>query len=87
MKGGQLLATLVGGTGKTQINRKFEKQRRSTMTTKNKKKKDAANSGDGPVISLGIDFGNHPYFVKKAAKSKEHLEKSGFPEDLVPKRK
>lgn len=33
------------------------------------------------------DYGNHPYFVKKATKSKSFLDKQGFPKDLLQKRK
>jgi len=33
------------------------------------------------------DYGNQPYFVKKANKSKIFLDKNGFPKDLLQKRK
>ncbi len=33
------------------------------------------------------DFGNDPFFVEKAKKSKEFLEKHGFPEELLNSRK
>ena len=33
------------------------------------------------------DYGNQPYFVKKANKSKAFLDKHGFPKDLLQKRK
>jgi hypothetical protein len=36
--------------------------------------------------SKGKDFGNDPFFVKKAKESKAFLEKSGFPES-APKKK
>ncbi|TCS85815.1 hypothetical protein EDD80_11013 [Anseongella ginsenosidimutans] len=32
------------------------------------------------------DYGNDPYFVKKAADSKIFLEKHGFPEELLLKK-
>jgi len=31
------------------------------------------------------DYGNDPYFVKKANKSKVFLEKNGFPQELLNK--
>lgn len=31
------------------------------------------------------DYGNDPYFVKKANKSKAFLEKNGFPQELLNK--
>lgn len=33
------------------------------------------------------DYGNDPYFVKKANKSKAFLEKNGFPKELLDKRR
>lgn len=32
------------------------------------------------------DYGNEPYFVKKAAESKQFLEKHGFPKELLAKK-
>lgn len=32
------------------------------------------------------DYGNDPFFVKKAAESKAFLEKHGFPKELLPKK-
>ena len=32
------------------------------------------------------DYGNDPYFVKKANKSKIFLEKHGFPQELLDKK-
>jgi hypothetical protein len=32
------------------------------------------------------DFGNDPFFVKKAKESKAFLEKSGFPKELLLKK-
>jgi len=33
------------------------------------------------------DYGNQPYLVKKANKSKAFLDKHGFPKDILLKRK
>ncbi|MBT1700810.1 hypothetical protein KK083_28220 [Fulvivirgaceae bacterium PWU4] len=33
------------------------------------------------------DYGNDPFFVKKAEKSKAFLEKNGFPEALLNRKK
>lgn len=36
-----------------------------------------------PRISTKVnDYGNDPFFVKKAKQSKEFLEKNGFPKEL-----
>ncbi|MES2701582.1 MAG: hypothetical protein V4649_03035 [Bacteroidota bacterium] len=32
------------------------------------------------------DYGNDPFFIKKAEQSKAFLEKHGFPKELVAKR-
>ncbi|WP_181182399.1 hypothetical protein [Sphingobacterium lumbrici] len=32
------------------------------------------------------DYGNDPYFIKKANKSKLFLEKNGFPKELLDKK-
>jgi hypothetical protein len=32
------------------------------------------------------EYGNDPFFVKKAKKSKEFLESNGFPEELLAKK-
>lgn len=32
------------------------------------------------------DYGNDPFFIKKANDSKAFLEKNGFPEELLKKR-
>ncbi|NOS92149.1 MAG: hypothetical protein HOP30_09520 [Cyclobacteriaceae bacterium] len=34
----------------------------------------------------GKDYGNAPFFVKKAKESKAFLEKNGFPEAILKKR-
>jgi hypothetical protein len=39
------------------------------------------------VISNKVkDYGNDPFFVKKAKQSKEFLEKHGFPKELLVKK-
>ena len=39
------------------------------------------------IISSDIkDYGNDPYFTKKANESKAFLEKHGFPKELMNKR-
>lgn len=32
------------------------------------------------------NYGNDPFFVKKAKEPKEFLEKHGFPKELIPKK-
>ena len=32
------------------------------------------------------DYGNEPYFVKRAKESKAFLEKHGFPKELIPEK-
>lgn len=44
----------------------------------NSKKKKAIDQNTG----IARDYGNDPYFVKKAKKSKAFLEKNGFPKEL-----
>jgi len=39
------------------------------------------------VNSSVKDYGNEPYFVKKANNSKAFLDSHGFPKDLLQKRK
>ena len=52
-------------------------------TKKNQVKKKAAK----PKVSGKVkDYGNDPFFVKKAAESKAFLEKHGFPKDLSLKK-
>lgn len=50
---------------------------------KNLEKKKAT----GNVLSSVRDYGNDPYFVKKANKSKFFLEKNGFPKEIIENRK
>ncbi len=48
----------------------------------NKKVKKGTNENTQQVR----DYGNDPFFVKKANKSKDFLEKHGFPKELMDKR-
>jgi len=50
---------------------------------KNKKEQKAVSGNIKPVR----DYGNDPYFVRKANKSKAFLEKHGFPKELMDKRR
>lgn len=55
------------------------KKRRFNMENPtNSKKKKAIDQNTG----IARDYGNDPYFVKKAKKSKAFLEKNGFPKEL-----
>lgn len=46
-------------------------------------KKTTREKPKAKVSSKVKDYGNDPYFVKKAKESKEFLEKHGFPKDLL----
>ncbi|MGE9311293.1 hypothetical protein ACLOAU_06595 [Niabella sp. CJ426] len=48
--------------------------------------KNNENKKVGKQPSPVRDYGNDPYFVKKANKSKAFLEKHGFPSDLMKAR-
>ena len=50
---------------------------------KSKKVKKVASENLHPVR----DYGNDPYFVRKANQSKVFLEKHGFPKELIDKRR
>ena len=53
------------------------KNKKPSRTTKSKKS----------VVSKKVkDYGNEPFFVKKANESQAFLEKHGFPEELLKKR-
>lgn len=55
------------------------------MAAENKKKENKNTSAT--IVSDKVkDYGNDPYFVKKADESKAFLEKHGFPEQLMPKK-
>ncbi len=52
-------------------------------TPNNKDQKPKINA----IISSDVkDYGNDPFFIKKANESKAFLEKHGFPEELMRKR-
>ena len=54
------------------------------MQTPNDKKNNAQKKMGNAIISNEVrDYGNDPYFVKKADDSKKFLEEHGFPEDLI----
>ncbi len=39
------------------------------------------------IVSAKVkDYGNDPFFVEKAKKSKEFLERNGFPKELLAKK-
>lgn len=38
------------------------------------------------VSSKVKDYGNDPFFVKKADESKKFLDKHGFPKEMLPKK-
>jgi hypothetical protein len=55
------------------------------MNTASKKNQQKAKIN--AVISSDVkDYGNDPFFIKKANESKTFLEKHGFPEELLKKR-
>ena len=46
------------------------------------------NKSSKVVISNEVgDYGNDPYVIKKGEESKKFLEKHGFPEELLKKRR
>lgn len=54
------------------------------MLSEVKKKQGKKKAAKGKVHAKTKDYGNDPFFVKKAADSKAFLEKHGFPKDLLP---
>lgn len=54
------------------------------MQNSNDKKNNVPKKIDNIIISNEVrDYGNDPYFVKKADDSQKFLEKHGFPEGLI----
>jgi hypothetical protein len=54
------------------------------MQTPNDNKDNTPKKMGNAIISNEVrDYGNDPYFVKKANDSKKFLEEHGFPEDLI----
>lgn len=49
------------------------------------KNTDLKKRGNAIISDKVKDYGNDPFFVKKAKESKEFLEKHGFPKELVKK--
>jgi hypothetical protein len=58
------------------------------MITKSKNKKSTQTKRtEKSVVSKKVkDYGNEPFFIKKANESQAFLEKHGFPEELLKKR-
>jgi len=57
------------------------------MLPEYKNKKQAGMKSTKTVVSDKVkDYGNDPFFVKKAKESKKFLEKHGFPKDLLLKK-
>jgi hypothetical protein len=52
----------------------------------NEKNKDVKKFGNAIISDKVKDYGNDPFFIKKAQDSKEFLEKHGFPKELLEKR-
>jgi hypothetical protein len=52
-------------------------------TSKNKKTKTKKKGAKFTISKDVPDYGNDPFFIKKAQESKEFLEKNGFPEELL----
>lgn len=61
-------------------------QRRYEMLSEAKKKQQKVKSVKSKGGSKVKDYGSDPFFVKKAADSKDFLDKHGFPEELLHKR-
>jgi hypothetical protein len=74
---------LFGKKGKFTNGKKF-----MIMATKPKNKRsDHAKKKGKSVVSRKVrDYGNEPFFIKKADESQAFLEKHGFPEELLRKR-
>ena len=70
------------------INCKFGQYKKEEVevvtTTKNKKQK-SRKSGKATNSKTVKDYGNDPFFVKKANESQKFLEKKGFPKLPVKK--
>lgn len=58
------------------------------MLTENKTKKHGSKKTFRVLVSKQVkDYGNEPFFIKKATESKEFLEKHPIPKQLLLKRK
>ena len=61
------------------ISRKF-----TSTTNRSSGVKSVQRPDPGPLVSNKVkDYGNDPFFVKKAKESKTFLEKHGFPKELL----
>ena len=56
------------------------------MLSEVKKKQAKRKPNKAKGGSKVMDYGNDPFFVKKAAESKTFLEKHGFPKELLLKK-
>jgi hypothetical protein len=56
------------------------------MLSENKKKPVRRKPAKAKVDAKVKDYGNDPFFVKKAEESKAFLEKHGFPKELLLKK-
>jgi hypothetical protein len=57
--------------------------KRRTMQTSNDNNNTPKKFGNAIISNEVRDYGNDPFFVKKADDSKRFLEEHGFPEDLL----
>ncbi len=58
------------------------------MLTENKTKKQVRKKTTRVIVSKNVkDYGNEPFFIKKAEESKGFLEKHPIPKELLLKRK
>ena len=56
------------------------------MLSGTKKKQAKKKSSKSSRINKVRDFGNDPFFIKKAEESRAFLEKNGFPKELLTKK-
>jgi hypothetical protein len=56
------------------------------MLSETKKKQAKKKSPKSSRINKVGDFGNDPFFIKKAEESKAFLEKNGFPKQLLTRK-
>jgi hypothetical protein len=56
------------------------------MVPAGKKKRSKKGPTRAKRLSRVKDYGNDPFFIKKAEESKTFLEKNGFPTDLLVKK-
>jgi hypothetical protein len=56
------------------------------MLPEMKKKQSKRTPSKTKLANKVKDYGNDPFFVKKAADSKSFLEKTGFPKELLTRK-